>query len=362
MSAERSIEVSGDSIEDAIAKGLSQLGVSPAEVLVEVLEDPKPAMFGMEARPARVRLQMMGMPAQLMPPMNVTSSAPAAPRERPPERRRERDTDEAHGRDGRERRERDGGRTARPEQGERDSARSKREERGERDSSRAPREDRGERSTGTRDGRRDAPPRQRDDRPRGKRDREQELLDSVINEAEEALPFARDEVEIPDAQQDEEAQVAKVVLNELLEKMDIRGRIVVRQAAADEQSGSAPYILDIMSQGNSNRLIGRNAETLTALQYITRLVTSRELQRRADVIVDVNSYKARRAQALTAQALRMADEAVQSGKTMILEPMPPHERRIIHLALRTRPDVSTRSIGEGAGRKVTIVPSGQSGE
>jgi spoIIIJ-associated protein len=58
----------------------------------------------------------------------------------------------------------------------------------------------------------------------------------------------------------------------------------------------------------------------------------------------------------------MADEAVQSGKTMILEPMPPHERRIIHLALRARPDVSTRSIGEGPGRKVTIVPGGQSGE
>lgn len=352
MSAERSIEVSGDSIEDAIAKGLSQLGVSPAEVLVEVLEDPKPAMFGMDARPARVRLQMMGMPSQPMPPVSMASSAPALPRERQPERR-DRDADaprESRGREGRERRDRDGGRPPREERSERDS------------SARPPREERSERPGGNRDGRRDAPPRQRDDRPRPRRDREQELLDSVIDEAEEALPFARDEVEIPESQWDEEAQVATVVLNELLEKMDIRGRIVVRQAAADEQSGAAPYILDIMSQGNSNRLVGRNAETLTALQYITRLVTSRELQRRADVIVDVNSYKARRAQALTAQALRMADEAVQSGKTMILEPMPPHERRIIHLALRARPDVSTRSIGEGAGRKVTIVPSGQTGE
>jgi spoIIIJ-associated protein len=156
--------------------------------------------------------------------------------------------------------------------------------------------------------------------------------------------------------------VAKVVLNELLERMDIRGRIAVRRAAADDQTGEAPYILDIMSEGNSGRLIGRKGETLAALQYITRLITSRELQRRADVIVDANSYKARRAQALTNLATRMADDAVAAAKTIIMEPMPPHERRIVHLALRAREDVKTQSIGEGTSRKVTIVPNNQAAE
>jgi spoIIIJ-associated protein len=56
----------------------------------------------------------------------------------------------------------------------------------------------------------------------------------------------------------------------------------------------------------------------------------------------------------------MADQAIERGRTVALEPMPPHERRIIHLALRERNDVSTRSIGEGPARKVTIVPNNES--
>jgi spoIIIJ-associated protein len=183
------------------------------------------------------------------------------------------------------------------------------------------------------------------------------LLDSVGEEIDESLPLVDVGAELPENQLDEEAQVAKVVLNELLEKMDIIGKIAVRRAAPDDQSGAAPFILDIMSSGNSGRLVGRRGETLAALQYITRLITSRELQRRSDVIVDANSYKARRAQALHEMANRMADEAVSSEKVVTLEPMPPHERRIVHLALRERPDVTTRSVGEGTARKVTIVPA-----
>ncbi len=117
-------------------------------------------------------------------------------------------------------------------------------------------------------------------------------------------------------------------------------------------------MLDVVG-GNLTRLIGRRGETLAALQYITRLITSRELQRRSEVVVDIGGYKARRAQTLQALALRMADEALERGHTVTLEPMPPHERRIIHLALREREDVVTRSVGEGAARKVTIVPSEQ---
>jgi spoIIIJ-associated protein len=105
-----------------------------------------------------------------------------------------------------------------------------------------------------------------------------------------------------------------------------------------------------------NVLIGRRGETLAALQYITRLITSRRLQRRANIVVDVAGYKSRRSQQLRKLALRMADQAAQEGRTVTLEPMPPHERRIVHLTLRNRDDVTTRSIGEGEGRKVTIVP------
>jgi spoIIIJ-associated protein len=103
-------------------------------------------------------------------------------------------------------------------------------------------------------------------------------------------------------------------------------------------------------------LIGRRGETLTALQYITRLIASRELQRRANIVLDVEGYKSRREQMLRRLANRMADQAIQLGRTVSLEPMPPYERRIVHLALRDHPEVTTQSVGEGDRRKVTIIP------
>jgi spoIIIJ-associated protein len=157
----------------------------------------------------------------------------------------------------------------------------------------------------------------------------------------------------------EDATVGRVVLNTLLEKMDVKSAIVVRRATATKPNENAPYILDVTEGGDLTRLIGKRGDTLAALQYITRLVTSRELQRRANVIVDVDGYKARRANMLKGLAQRMADQAIEKERIVTLEPMPPHERRIIHLALRDREDVETRSVGEGVGRKVTIVPKSQ---
>ena len=64
MSSERSIETTGESVEEAISKGLAELGgVSPTDVIVEVLEEPSRGMFGLGARPARVRLQLFRTPA-----------------------------------------------------------------------------------------------------------------------------------------------------------------------------------------------------------------------------------------------------------------------------------------------------------
>ncbi|MCC6612045.1 MAG: Jag N-terminal domain-containing protein [Anaerolineae bacterium] len=328
MASERYIEITGDSIEDAISKGLAQLGVGPSEVIVEVLEEPSQAMFGMDARPARVRLQLLGLRPSTPPPSPVVTSAPAAePEERAPASTW----------------------TERPPRTEQ-RERPERSERPERDRPRRP-----QRNGGRGQRRSDAPPR----RPR---EEEDETPDVLEPEFDDSLPFVNEAAEIPDDEVSEDITVARVVLNELLERMDIRGRIAVRLAVSDEQSESAPHILDIMSSGNSNRLVGRRGETLAALQYLTRLITSREVQHRVDVIVDVNSYKARRAQALTNLALRMADDAVENKRTVALEPMPPHERRIIHLALRDREDVSTKSVGEGPGRKVTIVPTEQPSE
>jgi spoIIIJ-associated protein len=124
-------------------------------------------------------------------------------------------------------------------------------------------------------------------------------------------------------------------------------------AADDNEIG--PLVLQISGR-DLGALIGRRGDTLAALQYITRLIVSRDIQRRANLVVDVERYKSRRERRLRSLALRMAKQATQRGRTVTLEPMAAYERRIIHLTLRDRTDVYTQSIGEGDNRKVTIVP------
>lgn len=268
MSAERSIETTGETVEDAISKGLAELGgVSPSDVIVEVLEEASRGVFGIGAHPARVRLKLFRSSAPSASVVSVPVAEPVSVKSAADE--------------------------ITPEESD-----------------------------------------------------------------EEALSLLEDTLVITDeAAMDEDAKVGKVVLEELLERMQIRrSEIVVRRAIAPSpEDNNNPWLLDITGP-NMNALIGRRGETLNALQYITRLIASRELQHRANIVVDAAGYKARRSKMLHDLAIRMADQAARSQRTVTLEPMPPYERRIIHMALRGREDVQTKSVGEGNSRKVTIIP------
>jgi len=155
--------------------------------------------------------------------------------------------------------------------------------------------------------------------------------------------------------EEEVALVAKEVLERLLGGMGLEARVSLRPADLPEEP--TPIALDITGQ-NLGILIGRRGETLRALQYITRLIVYRRLHGWAEIIVDVEGYKKRREGSLTQLARRMADRATLLGQAVSLEPMPPHERRIIHLALRDHEKVTTESVGEGDHRKVVIFPRG----
>ncbi|MGJ3238898.1 MAG: RNA-binding cell elongation regulator Jag/EloR [Anaerolineae bacterium] len=154
----------------------------------------------------------------------------------------------------------------------------------------------------------------------------------------------------------EDAQVAKQVLDELLKRMQITGDVHILRADSTRAGENTHWILNVTGT-EMNRLIGHRGDTLASLQYITRLIVSRQLQRRANIIIDAGNYKARRSERLRQLAKRMADQAIRQGRVVTLEPMPPHERRIIHLTLRKRDDVITKSVGEGKERKVTIHPA-----
>jgi spoIIIJ-associated protein len=101
-------------------------------------------------------------------------------------------------------------------------------------------------------------------------------------------------------------------------------------------------------------LIGKHGQTLDALQYLTNLAAHRDCEERVRIIIDVEDYRKRREETLVRLAQRLADRVKLRGEKVVLEPMSPHERKIIHTALQDDLRVTTFSEGEEPFRKVVI--------
>jgi len=101
-------------------------------------------------------------------------------------------------------------------------------------------------------------------------------------------------------------------------------------------------------------LIGRRGDTLDALQYLTNLAVARKLSERVRLIVDVEGYRLRREETLVRLAKRLAEKVKRTGVRITLEPMNPHERRIIHTSLQDEARISTSSEGDDPNRRVVI--------
>lgn len=107
-------------------------------------------------------------------------------------------------------------------------------------------------------------------------------------------------------------------------------------------------------------LIGRRGETLDALQYLTSLYVNRDQEDYTRVTLDTENYRAKREEALRRLANRMANRAVKTGRKVVMEPMNPYERRILHSALQQNDAVTTHSEGEEPNRHVVITLKQQS--
>lgn len=103
-------------------------------------------------------------------------------------------------------------------------------------------------------------------------------------------------------------------------------------------------------------LIGREGQTLDALQLLVYLIVSRDARSRVKVMVDVDGYRARAQERLAAEAKQMAEEVKRTGHPCHFRPMGADSRRVVHLALATDPNVETVSEGEGALRRVLVRP------
>lgn len=196
-----------------------------------------------------------------------------------------------------------------------------------------------------------------------------ETVEEATKEAEKQLGANRDQIETvviregksgffgigseeavikvkPLARPDKDVEVAIDVLETLLRLMGLVGGV---ETSHDEMR----LILNIEGD-DLGILIGRRGQTLACLQYIVRLIVAGRLKAWLPLNVDVCGYKKRRCDSLRELALRLAEQVKLRRRSVTLEPMPPAERRVIHLALTNHPDVITHSIGEGTSRKIVI--------
>ena len=152
------------------------------------------------------------------------------------------------------------------------------------------------------------------------------------------------EVETPSR---EDVEITVDVLQHILRYMNIQATVQVRS--------TNPLTLNIHGiNENLGLLIGRRGETLAALQLLVSLIVGHRTKHRMRIVIDAENYRERREENLRSLALRVAQQVRNYRRSIALEAMPPHERRIVHIALAESKDISTESIGEGDARRVVI--------
>ncbi|MGE0059223.1 MAG: RNA-binding cell elongation regulator Jag/EloR [Dehalococcoidia bacterium] len=290
-----SVEAEGRTANEATEKALQELGLRRDQVDVEVLSEGKPRLLGFRGEPARVRVTPKPAPAP---------RAARAPVSEPVDEEEDFEDDE------------DADEESDDEEDEDDDLEDEDEEYDEDE------EDEDEES---------APPAELTRR----------------SAAVVAVPA-------PDAS---EVEIAVSVLENLVQLMGLEATVTPREPeTAGDGLGMIESVLDVEGD-DLGILIGRRGQTLMSLQYVLNLILSKKTGRRVAYGVDVDGYRRRREEALVSLAKRTASRVRGTGRSVTLEPMPPNERRIVHMALADDPAVLTVSIGEGEARKVAITPA-----
>ncbi len=304
-----SIEVSGKSVDEAVQQALMRLGKRREEVDISVLQEPSRGTFGLGSKDARVRVTVrLGRKSAVITP--ELADAILGP---------------------------DGPDIALPEEDAYDEDEEEYLE---------------------------------DDEEEFEDD--EELEDDELEDAEEledeaSTPFLIPEASLPsllvveqangsqthselqdvEVPSREDVEITVDVLQHILRYMNIHATVQVRSAN--------PLILNIHGiNENLGLLIGRRGETLASLQLLVSLIVSHRTRHRMRIVVDAENYREHREDNLRSLAQRVAQQVRSYRRSIALEAMPPHERRIVHIALADSKDISTESIGEGDERRVVI--------
>lgn len=147
-------------------------------------------------------------------------------------------------------------------------------------------------------------------------------------------------------------------IEKLLADMNIDAEVTMTDGEAGEKK------IAVSGESAAALLIGHHGETLDSLQYLASLAANKRVDGKKDeyvrITVDVEGYRAKREETLRALARRMAARVQKYKKSVMLEPMNPYERRIIHSEIQNIAGVSTNSIGSENNRKIVIFLDGDS--
>jgi spoIIIJ-associated protein len=144
------------------------------------------------------------------------------------------------------------------------------------------------------------------------------------------------------------APQAEEILTQMLQKM---GETCTIQGSQELNQ------INLTIEGeDAGLLIGKQGQTLEALQYLVTKILSKQTKRKPRVVIDIESYRERHKQSLVELALKHGAKAKRIGKPVTLNPMNAHDRRIVHLALQQDKDIKTKSRGEGLYKKIIIYP------
>ena len=352
MANQEVIEQSGRTVDDAVQAALRRLGLSRAQVDVEVLDEGRTGIFGIGHAQSLVRVTPRGGSqgsgrqgqAPSLPKIDdysdLTEIEPGQRTE--PARRSSRSSGSR----------RTTGRRAvvQPaEQESTESTESQHEVQPDHRSRSRPRQ-----AAPAASGRRDRGRGRSGGRNRG-RDREESRERQPARPPIAPFELLAD----PDFEPNENPrQFAVEVLTDIVHQLGFDVTVTARDPQTPMDGlGHAVAVLDVAPVGDEDLglLIGRHGAHVSALQYVVNVIVSRALDGNNPVTVDVDSYRRRRETALEEMAQRAASEVRERGTPVTLGVMPAAERRIIHLQLQEDPELKTESFGEGQSRRVRIL-------
>ena len=150
-------------------------------------------------------------------------------------------------------------------------------------------------------------------------------------------------------QEDDLLPRAREILEQVLAKMQEPATVTATQ--------EEDRINLLIATADAGLLIGKQGQTLDALQYLVTKMLAKQTRRKVRIAIDVEAYRARHNEALALLAQKYGEKVKRSGRPITLNPMNPYDRRIVHMALQGDKDLKTISRGEGLYKKVVISPA-----